>query len=96
MVVGVCMLELLIHNSSSLKAKRQALKSILGKVRSKFNLSIAEVGDQDLWRRAVVGFAVVSNDSGHAHAMMQSVTNYIENLYLAEIIQDKVEIIQFS
>jgi len=51
MVVGVGVIRLMIHESSSLKSKRRVVKSILGKVRSKFDLSIAEVDDQDKWQR---------------------------------------------
>ncbi len=95
MVVGIGIIELMIHNSSSLKAKRQVVKSILGKVRSKFDLSIAEVGEQDKWQRCTIGFAVVSSDGGHAHTMLETITNYVENLYLAEIIDSRIEIIHY-
>lgn len=95
MVIGVGILELMIHNSSSLKAKRQVIKSILGKVRSKFDLSIAEVGDQDKWQRCTIGFAVVTNDGGLAHAMLENISNYVENLYLAEVTGFRVEILHY-
>jgi len=95
MVVGVTVIELMVHNSSSLKAKRQVVKSILGKVRSKYDLSIAEVDDHDKWQRCSLGFAVVSTEAGHAHAMMESITNYIENLYLAEVVNTHIEIVHY-
>lgn len=95
MVVGVGLIELMIHNSSSLKAKRQVVKSILGKVRSKYDLSIAEVGNHDKWQRCTLGFAVVSTESGHAHNMLESVILYVENLYLAEVIDTHVEIVHY-
>jgi uncharacterized protein len=95
MVIGIGVLELMVHNSSSLKAKRQAIKSILGKTRSKFDLSIAEVGDQDKWQRSTIAFAVVSNESGHAHNMLETIANYIENLYLAEVVDTKIEILHY-
>lgn len=95
MVVGVGIIELMIHNSSSLKAKRQVVKSILGKVRSKFDLSIAEVGNQDKWQRCTIAFAVVSTEGGHAHTMLETITDYVENLYLAEIIDSRIEIVHY-
>lgn len=95
MVVGVGVVVLIVHNSGSLKTKRQAVKSILGKVRSKFDLSIAEVGDQDKWQRCTLGFAVVSNDSGHAHSMLEAVANYVEGLHLAEVVDTHVEITHY-
>ncbi len=95
MVVGIGVVKLLIHSSSSLKAKRQVMKSILGKVRSKFDISIAEIEDQDKWQKGAIGFAVVSNDGGHAHAMLESIINYIESLYTAEIIDTRIEIVHY-
>ncbi len=95
MVVGVGVIVLLIHDSNSLKAKRQVVKSILGKVRSKYVVSIAEVGDHDKWQKATIAFAVVSTDGGHAHTMLESITNYVESLYAAEIIDSRVEIVHY-
>jgi uncharacterized protein len=95
MVVGVGVIELMVHSSSSLKAKRQVIKSILGRVRSKFDLSIAEVGDQDKWQRSTIAFAVVSNDSGHAHTMLATISNYVESLYLAEVVDTRIEIVHY-
>lgn len=95
MVVGVGVIELIIHNSSSLKAKRKVIKSILGRMRSKFDLSVAEVGDQDKWQRSRIGFAVVTNEGGHAHQMLESIIGYVESLHLAEIVDTSVEIVHY-
>lgn len=95
MVIGVGVIRLMIHDSGSLKAKRRVVKSILGKVRSKFDLSIAEVDDQDKWQRCSIGFAVVTNESGHAHRMLQSVADYVEGLHLAEVTDYNVEIAHY-
>ncbi len=61
MHVGCCRIELHIPASTSLKDKRRALKSVLARVRAKLNISAAEIEDQDLWQRAVVGVVCVSN-----------------------------------
>jgi uncharacterized protein YlxP (DUF503 family) len=95
MVVGVGVIRLMIHESSSLKAKRRVLKSILGKVRSKFDLSIAEIDYQDKWQRCSIGYAVVTNEAGHAHRMLQSVADYVESLHLAEVTDYNVEIAHY-
>ena len=92
MFVGIGLLKIVIHQSSSLKEKRQVVKSILGKVRSKFDISIAEVEDNDKWQLCSLGMVVVSNDSGHAHRMLETINEYIENLYLAEVVSFCVEI----
>ena len=95
MVVGVGTIELMVHDSSSLKSKRQVIKSILGRVRSKFDLSIAEVGHQDKWQRSEIGFAVVTNDGGHAHNMLETVLHYVEGLHLAEVVDSHIEIVHY-
>lgn len=96
MFVGVGLLTIMIHHSNSLKAKRQVVKSILGKVRSKFDVSIAEVGANDKWQLCSLGLTVVSNDAGHAHKMLETINEYIENLYLAEVTSFSVEILPFG
>jgi uncharacterized protein len=95
MVVGVGFIRLTIHESHSLKTKRRVVKSVLGKVRSKFDLSIAEVDDQDKWQRCTLGFAVVTNEAGHAHSMLETITAYVESLHLAEIVDSQIEIVHY-
>jgi hypothetical protein len=95
MVVGVGFIRLMIHSSSSLKAKRRVVKSILGKVRSNFDVSIAEIGDQDKWQRCSIGYAVVTNESGQAHKMLEAVVDYVERLHLAEVTEYNIEIVHY-
>lgn len=93
MFVGIGLIRIMIHQSSSLKEKRQVVKSILGRVRSKFDISIAEIDDNDKWQLCSLGIAVISNDSSHAHKMLETISEFVENLYLAEVIGFSVEII---
>jgi hypothetical protein len=95
MVVGVGVIDLMVHESSSLKSKRRVVKSILGRVRSKFDLSIAEVGDQDKWQKCRLGFAVVTNEGGQAHSMLEAVLGFVESLQLAEVVDSHVEIVHY-
>ncbi len=67
MVVGLCTVELYIPDGHSLKAKRQVLLSLKDRLRDKFNVSIAEVGDQDLWQKAVLGMACVANEGAYVN-----------------------------
>jgi hypothetical protein len=62
MVVGSGIIDLWISESASLKEKRAVLRRLLKKTQNEFNVSIAEVGDNDHWRRAKIGFSVVGND----------------------------------
>ncbi len=79
MVVGICRVTINIGGSFSLKDKRSVVKSIINRIRSRYNVAIAEVSLNDNWRRAVLGIACVSNESAHADKMLEEVIAYIEN-----------------
>jgi hypothetical protein len=80
MVIGLCTLELFIGEANSLKDKRRVLKSLLEKIRARFNVSIAEVAQQDLWQRSTVAFACVSNERAHADQMLSAVVRFMEQM----------------
>ncbi len=63
----------------SLKEKRRILKSLLTRLRNDFNVSIAEVGANDVLRRALVGSAVVSNSSSYGHQVMAKLVRRVES-----------------
>jgi len=93
MVIGVCHITLLIHSSSSLKDKRQALKSIIEKVKNRFNVSVAEVGAHDLLQRAEIGIGAVGNDAQFVNSVVDKVIFYVEELQMAEVVDHRIEII---
>jgi len=93
MVVGVMKVSLLIEGSGSLKSKRKVVRSILDRLRAKFNLAAAEVEDNDLWQRAGLGLAFVSNDRSFVNSMMDTVLDFMERNADAEIIDTNMEII---
>lgn len=95
MVVGICQIDLIIHSSQSLKSKRQVLKAVIERVKNKFNVSIAEVGDNDVWQRSQIGLSVVGNDSSHINSILDNILNFIDSLHLAEIIDHRIEIMRF-
>ena len=76
-VIGVCRLQLILPDNHSLKGKRSVVRSICAKVRSTFNVAIAEVDDQDVWQVAGLGFAVVSADGRHADRMVAEIVDFI-------------------
>jgi len=96
MVVGTGLVDLLIPESGSLKEKRSALSRIIRRTQNEFNVSIAEVGDNDLWRRARVGFSVVGNDKQYINAKMDHILRFIDRLDLAEILRSRIEIVSFD
>jgi uncharacterized protein YlxP (DUF503 family) len=78
MVIAAFTAQLAIEGANSLKDKRQVLKSLLAHLRREFNISAAEVDDHDVWRSAVIGIAVVANDGGFAHTVLDKVVDHIE------------------
>jgi uncharacterized protein YlxP (DUF503 family) len=79
MHIGLCTIELQLPGNNSLKGKRSVLKSIVSRVGREFNVSIAEVDDQDIWQRAVLGVACVSTSAGYAHGLLERVVTWIED-----------------
>jgi len=78
MVVGICTIKLHLPGNGSLKGKRQVVKSITTRLQREFNISIAEVGEQDSWQRATLGVACVSTSSEYAHGLLTRVVEWIE------------------
>jgi uncharacterized protein YlxP (DUF503 family) len=78
MVIGTCTIELHIPGNGSLKGKRRVIKSIIARVHNEFNVSIAEVDNQDLWQSAILGVACVSNGAGYVHGLLTKVVGWIE------------------
>jgi hypothetical protein len=93
MVVGVCTIRLRLIENRSLKGKRRVVKTIVDRVRARFNVSIAEVDHQDLWQSAGLGVAVVSNDRAYVHSILTSVVDFIDDLHLGELVDYQIEII---
>ena len=93
MNIGVCQVKLRFPENLSLKGKRKILKSITTRVRNKFNISIAEVDDHDLWQVATLGVSCVSNNGRHANEILSHVMDFIEaNRGDAEILDYEIEI----
>jgi len=93
MVVGICRLDLRISENNSLKGKRRILKRIIERVKNKFNVSIAEVGNNDLWQSSQIGFCMVGNDKRFINSALDKIIYFIEEINAAEITKSDIEII---
>lgn len=91
MIVAVARLTLALHDNNSLKGKRKVVRSLVEKVRHRFDAAIAEVEDQDKWQRAKIGVALVGNDSTLLRSRLDQIMLFMENQHLAEIIDFQVE-----
>lgn len=92
MVVGVCRITLHIGEPNSLKEKRHILKSLLERLKSRFNVSAAETGLNDKWQAAEIGIACVSNDRAQVDSIIGNVLNFIENDVRVEVVGLNTEI----
>ena len=90
MVVGILRIELFIPESASLKSKRFAIKSIKDRLRSRFNVSVAEVDNGDKWQRASLGVAAVSNETRHIDSIMGNVMNLVHGDRRVEVLEATV------
>jgi len=94
-VVGVLRLELLLHDNHSLKGKRSVLRTIKARVQNKFNVSIAECDDHDLWQRATLGVSQVGTDQPHVDSCLRNVVRFIEDLQLADVGEERLEFLHY-
>jgi uncharacterized protein YlxP (DUF503 family) len=77
--VGVCKVKLRLPDNLSLKGKRQVVKSVTARLKNKFNVSVAEVEDNDLWQLATVGICFVSNDKRFTNEVLSKAVEFVAN-----------------
>src|SRR6059058_3516521 len=94
MVVGVLRLTLYIHGAASLKDKRQVLRKVVDRLRSRFNVSVAEVADNDIWQRAVIGICAVANDHSFVNEVLDKCARDAGGI--ADIVKREMEIETYS
>ena len=88
MIVGVLTAQLHMQGITSLKEKRSIIKSIIGRLKTKFNISISEVDYQDNKTCAVIAMVLVSNDTGFINQQFDKIINFMQNdgrFYLGKI-----------
>lgn len=94
MNVGVCKINLRLPENSSLKGKRQVLKSITTRIQNKFNVSVAEVDNHDRWQLATIGICCVSNDNRHTNEVLSKVVDFVVgSKFEVEILDYEIEIL---
>jgi uncharacterized protein len=79
MVVGTCELIFQLPDNHSLKGKRQVSRSIVQRIRNRFNVSVAEIADLDRWQTLAIGVTCATNNSRHANEVMSKIVDYAED-----------------
>ncbi len=96
MIVGALKMTLHLPAAGSLKVKRKVVRSLLGRVRAKFNAAASEVGSQELWQRIELGFAFCGNEIAHVDNQMDTVARFVEGLALAEVVDVRKEVMNLK
>ena len=94
MTIGILTLQIHLPGCSSLKEKRSRLKPLLARLHKEFNVSVAEVGHQDVWQDSVIACAVVSNDHKHTQRVLQKVAKWVDTSWPdVDVVSEEIELI---
>jgi uncharacterized protein YlxP (DUF503 family) len=93
MVVGTLSVTLQVPGSTSLKEKRQVVRSLTSRLRQSFNVAVAEVGNQDMWQSAIIGIVCVSENARHADEMCQKVLRFVDQDGEALVLGSRFELV---
>lgn len=94
MIIGACSVEMRLYSAATLKDKRSVLRPILARLRREFGVSAAEIDLLDAPGMTIIGLAVVANDAGHAHSVLEKCIDWIERERLdAELVTYEIEIL---
>lgn len=93
MIVGLLTLDLHIPEANSLKSKRLIIKSLIDRIKNKFNVSVAEVGANNLWQRSVIGIAFVSNETVMINKVFEKIKNLVMDNHSLELIDATMELL---
>jgi uncharacterized protein YlxP (DUF503 family) len=92
MIVGTLRVRLLLRQARSLKDKRQVVKSIKDRLSNDFNVSVAEIEEQDNRQLAVLGFAMVSNEAHHVKVALGQIVQALRVHPVAELLDHEIEV----
>lgn len=95
MVVGACEITLQLPENHSLKGKRQVSRSLVQRIRNKFNVAVSEVADQDRWQTLSLGVTCVSDDPRHANQILSKVVDFVDDHNDGAVVQHhRIEILR--
>jgi uncharacterized protein YlxP (DUF503 family) len=91
-IVGTLKLRFVLRESHSLKDKRRVIKSLKDTLANKFNISVAETDEQDVWQTAEVGVAAVGTDGSFVQSVLTNVVNYVRFFGGVELVDSQQEL----
>ncbi len=96
MIVGLARITFRLQGNQSLKEKRRVVKSLIEKSRHRFQVSVAEVADQDVHQRVTIGVSVVGSDGRVLNSLLDRIVAYMESMGLAELVEHELELISLG
>ncbi|MEX2422150.1 MAG: DUF503 domain-containing protein [Actinomycetota bacterium] len=92
MLVAMERFDLRIPGCGSLKEKRHVVKTLTSGIRSKFNVSVAEVDHHDLWQRTAIAVAAVAGEQYHARRVLHEVEKLVDRWDDVEVIDADISL----
>ena len=96
MYVGCCSIKFFLHGNHSLKGKRRIIRILKDRLKNKFNVSVAEIGNQDVWQSLHIGIVSVNSDPKYLEGQVTRVVDAIEKMHLAEVTDCQTQITQLG
>ena len=96
MFVSNMLISLTIYDALSLKDKRMVIKSLIERIKSRFNVSICEASDNDKWQVSNLGISFVSNESKYNEKIIEKIINFIDNDERVEITSIEKEMYSYE
>ena len=91
MVIGCCSIKFYLHGNNSLKGKRRVVRAIKDRLKNDFNVSVTEVGGQDVWQSLHIGISAVGSNRPYMDSLISKVVDAIDKMNLAEMVNYKTE-----
>ena len=91
MFIGSLQVQLRVPEANSLKSKRFVIKSVIERIRSRFNVSVSEISDMDLWQSSLLGVVMVGNEKRHMNEVLDKVMNFLECERRLEVLDSQLD-----
>jgi uncharacterized protein len=96
MLIAAALIELAVPEAETIKARRRVARSVKDRIRQRFNVSVAEVADQDERHSVCIGCVMVGVDPRHLREGMEKLVRYVESLGIAEVVADDIEVLRLD
>ena len=96
MLIAAALIELSLPEAETIKARRRVARSVKDRIRQRFNVSVAEVADQDERHSVCIGCVMVGVDPRHLREAMEKIVGYVEGLGVAEVVADDITVVRLD